>query len=206
MTASVYPIGAAMAGGNPRRSRQKDDWYPTPPEVTVALLDSEAFDGPIWEPCCGDGSMATVIASRGYHVVSSDLVDRGFTELHGADFDVLRIGRLLAPNIVTNPPFVLAPKVISHLLSLEPDSLALLLKSTFWHARSRSALFERHPPAVIHALTWRPDFLGYGGPTMEAVWCVWRRGHRSGTTYKLLHRPADFPIRRVSRKGLGKET
>jgi len=35
-------------------NREKHDFYPTPPEATNALLDRETFDGPIWEPACGD--------------------------------------------------------------------------------------------------------------------------------------------------------
>jgi len=55
-------------------NRQKDDFYPTPPEGTRALLSVERFDGSIWEPACGDGAISRVLIEAGYEVVSSDLV------------------------------------------------------------------------------------------------------------------------------------
>ena len=46
--------------------RQENDFYPTPDWVTEALLNSVELRGPVWEPCCGDGSMVRVIESRGF--------------------------------------------------------------------------------------------------------------------------------------------
>lgn len=45
---------------------------------------------------------------------------------------------------------------------------------------------HNHPPARIRALTWRPDFLGGGNPTMDCAWSIWQRGWASGTQYSLL--------------------
>lgn len=33
-----------------KANRQRDDFYPTPPEATRLFLDAEHFDGDIWEP------------------------------------------------------------------------------------------------------------------------------------------------------------
>ncbi|MDE8344167.1 MAG: hypothetical protein POG24_10155, partial [Acidocella sp.] len=38
------------------------DFYPTPGWATYALINSEQFEGDIWEPACGDGSMSEVLA------------------------------------------------------------------------------------------------------------------------------------------------
>jgi hypothetical protein len=76
------------------------DFFPTPEWATVPLMDNERFEGQIWEPACGDGSMARVLASKGNEVIASDLYDRGFGEI-GVDF--LNTDRV-ADNIVTNPP------------------------------------------------------------------------------------------------------
>ena len=57
-------------------NRQKDDFYPTPPEATIALLNSEKFgEGTIWECACGNGAMSKVLKDSGYKVYSSDLND-----------------------------------------------------------------------------------------------------------------------------------
>lgn len=186
-------IGAAMAGGKrgsgSERPRQHGDWYPTPDEVTEVVMPHLRLEGDVSEPCCGDGSLARVIERHGHKVIGTDLYDRGYGIGHGKEFDVLKMKRLLAPNVVTNPPFKIAGPIIRHLLSLEPETMALLLKASFWHAKSRLALFEHNPPAKIVALTWRPDFLNLKRPTMEVIWCIWRRGHNGPTEYVLARRP-----------------
>lgn len=186
-------IGAAMAGGKrgagDERPRQHGDWYPTPPECTQVLLDRVAFGPKVWEPCCGDGSLAKVMEARGIEVIGTDLHDRGYGVGHGIGYDILKAKTLMAEDIVTNPPFNIAAPIIRHLIEMKPRKMALLLKSSFWHAKNRSALFEEHPPSRIIALTWRPDFLSIGRPTMEVSWCVWEHGHNDRTYYELAARP-----------------
>jgi hypothetical protein len=61
------------------------DYFPTPPWATRALfkhvlplLDGEAIGG-VWEPACGEGHMAAVIAEfAGGPVVASDVFDYGY--------------------------------------------------------------------------------------------------------------------------------
>lgn len=53
------------------------EFYPTPPEGIRALLSVEAFDGPIWEPACGDGAIARELIAAGYDVVASDITNHG---------------------------------------------------------------------------------------------------------------------------------
>jgi hypothetical protein len=187
-------VGAAMAGGKTgsgaARERQAADWYPTPKDVTCALFERMKFEGAIYEPCCGDGSLAVVAEEDyGYDVIGTDLHDRGYGVGHGKAFDVLKAKRLLGPNVVTNPPFNIAGEIIEHMWGLGPSSMAMLLKSTFWHAESRRRIFEKMPPSRIIALTWRPDFLGLNRPTMEVIWCVWERDHVGPPSYELADRP-----------------
>ncbi len=58
-----------IAGGNTAYSRNKQDLYPTPPEVTYALLDFLALPcgTRIWEPACGNGDMVRDLPFRGVH-------------------------------------------------------------------------------------------------------------------------------------------
>jgi adenine-specific DNA methylase len=68
-------------------NRQKDDWYPTPPSATAALLSREKFGKTIWEPAAGDGAIAKVCEKAGYDVVASDLNDYGYMDaLANVDF------------------------------------------------------------------------------------------------------------------------
>ena len=91
---------------------------------------------------------------------------------------------------IANPPFdwqALDPQALSVILgvrNLHDDA-----GYDFWHAASRQPLWRRHPPAAVLPLTWRPDFLGLGAPTMEAAWMVWRVDHDGPTEYRPLARP-----------------
>lgn len=91
--------------------------------------------------------------------------------------------------IITNPPFSMASKFIQHALELGAPC-AFLLKSQFWHAKSRLDIFRGCPPSYVLPLTWRPDFLygaKSGSPTMELLWTVWAGTHDA--TYCPLERP-----------------
>lgn len=186
-------LGKAMVGGVTDAGRQAEDFYPTPAACTEALIAVEGEEirraaGRVWEPACGDGAISRVLARRGFHVVSTDLVDRGYADMDlRADF--FGFGEALGPAIVTNPPFKLAERFIRHAHRLEVRYLALLLKSTYWHAAERYALWREHPPAAIYPLTWRPDFLDKGAPTMDCAWMVWRDRPGGRTEFLPLPKP-----------------
>jgi len=184
-------LGAAMAGGNPTMGREEADFYPTPDECTIGLMNAEHDDirlnvSTIWECACGTGNMSEVLKTFGFEIISSDLIDRGY----GSTLDFFA-DMSPHPNraIITNPPFNLAPNFIQHALEVtQVPYLALLLKSTFWHARRRYDLFMKHPPSVIYPMTWRPDFMKRGAPTMDCSWVVWDR-NRPQTRYVPMLRP-----------------
>lgn len=182
-------VSVSLANGGDQGKRRALDFYPTPADVTVALLDFlDLAPCTVWEPACGDGAMARVIEARGHSVMSSDIrEDSGFGE-PGVDF--LRAVRA-CDAIITNPPFKVSGEFIEHALTQAPI-VAMVLKSQYWHARKRAALFAKHPPAWVLPLTWRPDFLAGergGSPTMEVHWTVWMHG-RSESRYQPLLRPS----------------
>ena len=167
--------------------RNKTDFYATPPEVTVALLDFLEDRGiitpycTIWEPACGGLAMVEVLLDREYHVIGSDL--------HPQIECMLPLDFMHADEkcdwIITNPPFSKAAEFITHALELGKPC-AFLLKSQFWHAKSRLNLFRENPPAYVLPLTWRPDFLygaKSGSPTI--LWTVWYPGKHESIYYPL---------------------
>lgn len=178
-------LGRMIAGGAGPAARRALDFYPTPPEATQALLHAERdhLFGPVWEPCGRGGAILRELRTFGYETVGTDLVADPAEDV--STLDLMSCIAALAPNVVTNPPFNLAAPMISRLLALGVGYIAFLLKATFFHAEKRRALFESNPPARIYALTWRPDFTGGGGPTMDCSWFVWQRGS-FGTQYRLL--------------------
>ena len=178
-----------LATGGDKSKRRELDFYPTPPEVTRALLDFWRLPrGVIWEPACGDGAMSRVLEDYGYGVISSDLRDSGYGD-SGVDF--LSCDQKSCDAIVTNPPFRASEAFIRRALSIAPN-VAMVLKSQYWHAAKRRQLFAEHPPAYVLPLTWRPDFMGGergGAPTMEVHWTVWIAGNHD-TKYRLLSKPS----------------
>jgi len=163
-----------LTGGGKKEDRRELDFYPTPPEVTIALMDFLKLKPcKVWECACGNGAMADVIKTYGHEVIETDL---------NTGIDYLKTeGK--ADAIITNPPFNLSAEFIEKALN-EADVVAMVLKSQYWHAKGRIELFQKYKPSFILPLTWRPDFLYQerekgksGSPTLEIIWTVWIKGN-----------------------------
>lgn len=190
-------LGAAMQGSGPKTLRRANDFYPTPANVTQALLDREIYrirshGGTVWEPCAGDGAMVRVLEAYGLSVFASDVEPR-HDGIDTANF--LMAKRAPAKAMITNPPFALAADIIEHALAtLKLDYVALLLKSTYWHADKRASLWQRFRPSSLYPLTWRVDFTLGGNPVMDVSWTIWdRRSAQSHCHYVPLPRPSLNP-------------
>ena len=175
------------------KDRNQVDFYETPPLATVALIDFLEANGSlhpgvkVWEPACGAGKLAEVLKRRDYEVICTDLNDFGYGE-SGVDF--LESQRD-CDWIITNPPFSKAAEFIRHARDLNANC-AFLLKSQFWHAKSRINMFRNDAPSYVLPLTWRPDFLygqKSGSPTMEVIWSAW--DGTVGTYYRPLEKPSE---------------
>jgi len=184
-------VGRRFNGDAPHGDRQADDFYPTPQIGTESLLRVEKFSGPIWEPACGDGAICRVLSAAGHEVIASDLVDRG---LGGGD-DFLLSSRLLAPNIVTNPPFGIALEFVRHALSLCPIKVAMLMQLRFLEGIERGMLFDKSPPSRVFVFRRRLAIAsgpparretlfgpivqdeGTKGGMLAFAWFVWDRSH-----------------------------
>jgi hypothetical protein len=171
-----------IIGGNPSVERREMDFYPTPAECTLALLPyiPETVKS-IWEPACGDGAMAKVLIEKGYQVYSTDLRDDSGYGIGGVDFLDAEKDTHLVDAIITNPPFNVSEDFIKVALGKTPV-VAMLLKSQYWHAKTRYKLFTEHTPAYILPLTWRPNFFGTeatGSSMLDMQWSVWIHGENS---------------------------
>ena len=85
-------------------ARQAHDFYPTPAWVTACLLRHMVPRGKVWEPCCGDGAIAEVIAAGQQQVYASDLEDRGYGT-PGIDFFGCAAFPAGCKALITNPPY-----------------------------------------------------------------------------------------------------
>lgn len=165
--------------------RAEDDFTPTPPEPTLALMhyEREALGRfpVIWEAACGDGRMIRDLESGGHAVVGSDLRDRGCGAIV-RDFFSFTAEDRPSPCIVTNPPY---DKVnardgkgawVWHAMdTLKIDYMALLLNWTWPGAGAMGELWAKHQPARVYLMRWKIDFTGEGAPPMLNGWFIWDR-------------------------------
>lgn len=182
--------------------RPSTDFYPTPKEVTVALLRYLEIPkgSTIWEPACGDGRMAEVMKELGYDVISSDLNDMGYGTT-GVDY--INSELVECDWIITNPPFKVSGEFIKTSIN-HGKPFALLVKSQYWHAQCKAVLFNEFKPKYVLPLTWRPDFLfgkKGGAPTMECLWVVWDTKPTEHTEYALLEKP-DLKVKKIHKKNV----
>jgi hypothetical protein len=147
--------------------RIEGDHYATPAWVVQELLTVESFDRPIWEPAPGEGHMVRALQAAGHEVVALDI-------------DFLSKRKLLAPSIVTNPPFSLAERFCRHAISLTLASrgkVAMLLPIAWDAAKTRSDLFRGRGFKAKYTLTrrirWENLEQKQNGPSSNHAWFVW---------------------------------
>lgn len=194
------PVAQRMLDGSIEKvehlEREKDEFYPTPPEPTRAFLHAEidrlrGFPT-IWEPAAGDGAMVREMESLGLTVRASDLVDRGC----GADIrSFYDFPASPSPAIVTNPPFAECgwgngkARWLKHALgTLDVEYMALLLNWTWPGAGGLASFWAQHPPARVYLMRWKIDFTGQGAPPMLNGWFVWDRAWQGETALRMLDR------------------
>lgn len=183
MSASVSYVAAQTVD---HENREVDDFYPTHPGATRALLSVEQFDGAIWEPACGEGDMSRVLLQAGHDVVSTDLIHRGYGQ-GGRDFLCEWIG--LAPNVVTNPPFREAQMFVDRALMLATGKVCMFLRLAFLEGVERGAWFPNTPLARVWIMSRRVPMqrgrlseAGDGHGVIAFAWFVWERGHEGPPT------------------------
>jgi hypothetical protein len=168
-------------------NRERDDFYPSPPEATAALLRVESFEGAIWECACGDGAISEPLIEAGHTVVSTDLVARGYGE-SGVDF--LMEWQRRAPNIVTNPPFKLAEQFVLHALELSERKVCILARLAWLEGIDRrDRIFTRTPIARVHVFSKRLHMQRArqkvkedAGGMIAFAWFIWEHGYEGRPT------------------------
>lgn len=210
MGAQLDAENGAPGGLNRKQSgyaRAALDWYVEPRFVVEQLADALDFgDALIWDPACGLGTIPAVFEARGYDVVGSDLVDRGFDGCVAPhDFLADDPRFTVSPDkrfvIVTNPPYSfergIAERFIARALELPALRVAFLLPVGFLASRARHPLFTERPPSDVLICSQRPSMppgerieeLGaqaFQRGTTDYCWIVWTRPHDRETRLRWL--------------------
>ena len=170
-----------MSGGPNQRihTRQAIDLHETPSLAVRALLRVEPLPGLVWDPCCGPGSIVSVLRQHGHSVVASDVTDYEWGQ--DAVYDFLSDRRLppIAEAIVMNPPYNQAADFVSRALDLVPHVYALL-RLNFYAAvrKDYPNLYDRF--RALHVFNRRLPMMhraGWAGKKASSqfdhAWFVW---------------------------------
>ena len=187
-------VGNASARNTNLRSRdaESNDYYATEPKAVELLLEQETFSECVWEPACGEGHISEVLKAHGYHVYSTDLIDRGYGA-GGVDFLTQDPSRTFDGDIITNPPYRYAKEFVDKALDLvEPGhKVAMFLKLTFLEGKGRRALFRETPPKTVYVSSARLQCGKNGcfdGTSMVAYcWIIWEKGYTGATQIKWIN-------------------
>lgn len=175
--------------------RKERDLYETPEWVTEALLPhlSKWRTEDAWEPACGSGKMARVLRRHFSHVYTWDIELNssapGMLQADFLDFEEAPDG---FEAIITNPPYELATEFCEKALQLtEPDGgmVAMLLRTDFDHAKTRSHLFRDCPAfakklVLTKRIVWFDPEPGAKGksPSFNHAWFIWDWKHEGPPT------------------------
>lgn len=162
------------------RERASDDWYVEPAWCVEKLFKLVQFHGAIHDPCCGGGVIPLTARNFGYHASGTDKVQRSKLFKVVDFFDEDRI----FPNIVTNPPYKIAQKIIERALTRVDGRVAALVQTKFLASQGRYKLFTSMHMERIIIFSRRPsmppgEMLAKhgeairGGGSIDYCWMIW---------------------------------
>lgn len=173
-----------MLGVNPNTKREEHDFYATNPkamETALPYLKKIGMCEKLWECACGMGHLSEVLKMNGYHVTSTDLIDRGYGD---EVVDFLQCEKNFDGDIITNPPFKNAEEFVKKGFELINDGhkVILFLKVQFLESKSRKQLFATYP--LKHLLVYSErqqcakdaDFEHLKATTQCYCWFVFEKG------------------------------
>lgn len=179
------------ASNHSEQEREENDFYATEPKAVEMLLELEDFNNLIWEPACGKGHISEVLKRKGYKVISSDIVDRGYEGTMIIDFMDCTWAKVATHfgDIITNPPYKYAKEFVENTLELIDDGfkVAMFLKLTFLESKKRRELFDKYPPKTIYVSSSRLQCAKNGefekykngvGTAIAYAWFVWEKGYK----------------------------
>jgi hypothetical protein len=137
----------------------------------------------VWEPACGEGHMAAVIAEFTQEpVIATDIFDYGYGSTP-VDF----LDAQLAPAftdcdwIITNPPFSVACEFTLRAIEVATDGVAMLVRTQWIEGVGRyEMLFRDRPPSLYAPFVERvPMVKGRWDPAASTAtsyaWFIWHK-------------------------------
>ena len=182
------------ASNHSEKDREINDFYSTDPkslEIFLKALERDGFKlhNNIWECACGMGHLSKVLESKGYDVLSTDLINRGYGIVDN-DTDFLK-GKYYTHtkydgDILTNPPYKYAKEFVETALNKISygNYVVMFLKIQFLEGKDRRKLFDKYPPKYIYVNSARQlcYFNGDMNNKMSSAtcycWFIWEKGFK----------------------------
>lgn len=178
------------ASNHTYREREINDFYATDPHALEIFLDKLKEDGiclheNIWECACGMGHLSKVLERKGYYLLNSDIVDRGYSNFT-EDF-LKHKGEDIAYDILTNPPYKYAKEFVEHALDIQAEGYytVMFLKIQFLEGQARKELFKKYPPKYIYVNSARQTCYINGDMSKKMssascyCWYIWQKGFKN---------------------------
>ncbi len=171
-----------MSATNRGSARSASDFYPTPQEAFIPLLQylprcEKSDSGSVkmndsglvnfrhyWEPACGDGRIIRWLSDSGRIADGADI-------RQGVSYDYLK-DKTMRDIVITNPPFSLAFEFCKHARQYSKETY-LLLRLNFLASAKRAAWWKKNPPSALFILSKRPSFTGNGTDATDCAWFAW---------------------------------
>ena len=175
--------------------RVDDDWYVEPEWCSRRLFEEEAFAGEIHDPCCGIGRIVKSAWYKGLIATGSDIVSRAGWPVRDFLSDLGGYRNLIIyDNIVTNPPFDIAPAIVTQALATAQRKVAVIFPT----ARLNAAHWITCTPLRrVWLMTPRPSMPPgrvvlsggkVGGGKTDFCWLVFEKGYGFEPELRWLHR------------------
>lgn len=171
-------------------ARRKNDFYPTPANLTLALIDElsaitykgSGHTSSVYEPCAGKLAISDVFVQVGCKVTTAD-IDPTMKVDHILDATREHPAQLKIDWVITNPPFNQAIHILKHfhpmmLTGRIAKGIGFLLRLSFLEpVEDRSEFLKANPPSKLIVLP-RTSFTEDGKTdSVTCAWMVWEREH-----------------------------
>lgn len=177
------------ASSHSKNEREINDFYATDPNSLEIFLKALERDGiklhnNIWECACGMGHLSKVLNKKGYNVMSTDLIDRGYGIGNFNFFESKYLDKHREIDILTNPPYKYAKAFVEHSLELIQDGCycVMFLKIQFLEGQERRKLFDKYPPKYVYVNSARQTCYINGDMSKKMssatcyCWFIWEKG------------------------------
>jgi hypothetical protein len=173
--------------------RDAGEHYVEPAWCSGRLFEEEQFEGGIYDPACGFGTIVIEALKQGLLAYGRDLVQRGWDSTR-TPHDFLAPSVESHQNIVCNPPFNLASQFAAAALARAERKVAMIFPT----ARLNAAHWLRATPLErVWLMTPRPSMppgstitagAKPGGGKVDFCCLTWQRGYVGAPEMRWLYR------------------